>query len=440
MTTQENTQLASWRERAKAVMPGKQSNFRPGPDVPPVIAASAEGLRITDVAGKDYIDFTLGMGPGLLGHNNARIRAAIVEQLDRQMIAASGAMHHTAEIELAERIVDHVPCAEQVRFGISGTEADLMVMRLARGVTGKTHVLRFESHYHGWADTSFGGHLEGDSAVPVLGSELGAGIAPHAHSDVLMCPWNEVGALSQVLTDHGDKIALVIMEAVMCNTGCCPPRPGYLEAARALCDKHDVLLCFDEVITGFRMGLGGAQAQFGVTPDLAVFGKAMAGGLPLSAVAGKRDVMDYLRENRVLGGGTFNSFPLATASAIAGIDLLAEHDGALYRQMAFVQDKIKAGLEDAAKRHGFRLLVQGPLGFLFFAFTDLDIAYSPRDLAQADAGLAMRLRGWMEDSGVLVAGGSRLVTSPMMTDIELSDAIARFDAAFAGLASERSVA
>ncbi|NQY60142.1 aspartate aminotransferase family protein [Cognatishimia sp.] len=437
MTSQTNDALAEWSRRAERVMPGKQSNFRPGPDVPPVIAARAQGLRITDVNGKDFIDFTLGMGPGLLGYDNPRIREAVVAQMDRIMIAASGAMHHTAEIELAERIVEHVPCAEQVRFGISGTEADLMVMRLARGVSGKTHVLRFENHYHGWADTSFGGRLEGGSAEPVHGAELGAGIAAHAHSDVLMCPWNDADALERVLQAHGDKIALVIMEAVMCNNGCCPPRRGYLEAVRVICDRYGVLLCFDEVITGFRMGIGGAQGHYGVTPDLAVFGKAMAGGLPLSAVAGRREIMAYLKDNRVLGGGTFNSFPLATASAIAGIDMLAENDGALYRQMAVVQEKIATGLKEAAGRHGFQLMVQGPLGFLFFAFTEKEGAYTPTDLAGADMKLAMRLRGWMEESGVLVAGGSRLVMSPMMTDLEVSDALTRFDRAFAGLASEQ---
>ena len=429
--------LDDWHNRARSVLCGKQSNFRPGPDVPPVIAERAEGMRIFDVAGKDYIDFTLGMGPGIFGHSNRAIRDAVIAQMDRQMIAASGAMHHVAEIELAERIVEHVPCAERVRFGISGTEADQMAMRLARGFSGRRYVLRFENHYHGWVDNVFGGRASGNTPMPTHGAELGAGIAKHAHSDVLMCPWNDAEALENILQEHGHEIALVLMEAVMCNSGCCPPLPGYLETVRNLCTRFDVLLCFDEVITGFRMGIGGAQGHYGVTPDLTVFGKAMAGGLPLSAVAGRKDVMEHLADNRVLGGGTFNSFPLAVATGIAGIDLLAANNGALYRKMDEVQAKISTALKSAAEANGFKLLVQGPTGFLFFAFSDLTVIHNPAHLAQTDGSLAMRLRAEMENAGVLVAGGSRLVISPFMGDEEISDATERFEIAFNALSVAR---
>lgn len=425
----------SWRARADSVLAGKQSNFRPGPAIPPLVAERAEGVRIFDVDGKDYIDFTLGMGPAIFGYSDPGIRQAVIDQMDRQIIAASGAMHHVAEIELAERLVQHVPCAERVRFGISGTEADQLVMRLARGTTGRRYILRFEDHYHGWADTAFGGRV-GPDAAPVHGAELGAGLADHAHSDVLMCRWNDAEALEAVLSAHSDQIALVMMEAVMCNTGCCPPRPGYLQAARALCDRFGVLLCFDEVITGFRMGLSSAQGHFGVTPDLAVFGKALAGGLPLSAIGGRADVMGHLADNRVLSGGTFNSFPLAVATANATIDRLAADDGAFFMRMDSVQDAITKGLRAAAAANGFDLLVQGPRGFLFFAFTDIDVAWTPADLAEADTQLAMRLRGWMEEAGVLVAGGSRLVISPAMTNADLAEVIDRFHRAFASLRTD----
>ena len=424
----------AWRERAERVLCGKQSNFRSGPSRAPVISARGEGVRVIDVDGKDYIDFVLGMGPAIWGYSNAELAEAITEQIDRQFSAASSIMHTPAEIELAEKIVEYVPCAEKVRFGLTGTEADQLALRLARGYTGKRYVVRFAGHYHGWVDNVFGGAPPQDATpYPVMSASTGAGLAPHSLADVMMTKWNDAQALEALLDAHSGEIALVIMEAVMCNNGCCPPRPGYLERVRELCTKYDVLLCFDEVITGFRLSMGGAQGALGVSPDLAVFGKALAGGLPLSAVAGKAEVMAKLSENVVLGGGTFNSFPLSMASGVATMRMLERNNFAVFSRVDEVQEKIAKALRESARRHGFDLLVQGPRGMIFFAFTDREIAWTPDDLKSANEKLALAFRERLEDEGVLIGAGSRLVISAAMTDEDVEEAISRIERAMARL-------
>jgi len=429
-----------WRARADQALVGKQSNFRPGPSRPAIITDKAKGVRIWDVDGKEYFDFVLGMGPAIWGHSNEELAAAVVAQLNRQLSSASSVMHTMPEIELAEKIIEHVPCAEKVRFGLTGTEADQLVMRLARGYSKRPYVVRFEGHYHGWVDNVFGGALpSGDrkTHLPEMTPSSGAGLAPHSICDVMMAKWNDADNLEALLAAHRDQVALVMMEPVLCNNGCCPPRPGYLERVRELCTQHNVLLCFDEVITGFRMGIGGAQGAFGVVPDLAVFGKALAGGLPLSAVVGRAEVMQPLRDNTVLGGGTFNSFPLSIASGLATMKMLERDNFAVYRRVDEVQEKIVNGLRESARKQGFDLLVQGPRGIIFFAFCPLRAAWTPDDLKDADEALGLAFRGFLEDEGVLIGGGSRFVISAAMTDADCDEAVERIDRAMGSLAKWR---
>ena len=424
---------SSWRERALAVLAGKQSNFRPGPATPALITKSATDHRIFDADGKDYIDFVLGMGPAIWGHSDRDIFDAVIDQLETQFSSASSIMHTTAEIELAEKIVQHVPCAEKVRFGLSGSEADQLAMRLARGYTGRRYVIRFEGHYHGWLDTAFGGLPEAgaDQYRPAHStSREGFGLAEHALDDILMVRWNDLEAFEQLLKDYDGQVALVLMEAVMCNNHACPPRPGYLEGVRELCSKHGSVLCFDEVITGFRMGISGAQGSLGVTPDLAVFGKAMAGGLPLSALAGRADVMSALSENKVLAGGTFNSFPLSMASGLATMKKLEAIGDDYYQRLDICQGKIMQAFRDAASRNGHDIIVQGPRGMLAYIFMKGETIFAPHEMADADQKKAMTLRALMEEEGLLTAAGSRLMVSGALSEEDVNEAIDRINRAF----------
>ena len=428
--------VADWARRADAVMPGKNSNVRRGAQGVPLFFERSEGARYRDVDGNDYIDYVAGMGPAIWGHSNQEYLDAIKSQADRLFSIGSTVAQTTLEVELAEKIVEHVPCAEWVRFGISGSEADQLAIRIARGYTGKPYVLRFETHYHGWMDSVYGGKAPADvesMPYPLPADTDTAGLAPGTRRESLMIQWNDADALERVLDRYADRIAVVLMEPIMLNFACCPPRPGYLETARELCDRYGVLLCFDEVFTGFRVGLGGAQEKFGVTPDLAVFAKAIAGGMPLSAVAGRKEIMQVLRDDTVLVGGTFNSFPLAVAAAVANIAMLERDDGEFYRKIDDVQAQLTEGIRELGKRYGHEIFIQGPRGVFHLNFHDIDVAYSPADMAAADWAKLAQFGRLLLDERVIVGGGSRYVITHALSQTDIDDTLDRIGRALQSL-------
>ncbi|HYF01302.1 MAG TPA: aspartate aminotransferase family protein, partial [Planctomycetota bacterium] len=267
-------------ERSRRVIPGGvSSNIRARWKPFPLFYSHGRGSRIWDVDGHEYIDYVLGRGPLLLGHSPEPVIEAVKRQLDRGLMYAG---QHELEIEVAEAVSRMVPCAERVRFSNSGSEAVHMALRLARAATGRVKHVRFEGHYHGWFDNVFysyaptledAGPRESPRAVPVS-----KGQPPSDAENVIVLPWNDLALVEKTFREHGPDIAALITEPVMCNSGGILPKPGYLEGLRRLCTRHGVVLIFDEVITGFRVSPGGAQTLFGVTPDLATFAKAVAGG------------------------------------------------------------------------------------------------------------------------------------------------------------------
>ena len=426
------------QERAQRVMPGRQSNFR-ALSSDPFFLSSANGIRYQDVDGKEYIDFTLSMGSAIWGYSEQFYADGVKQQIDTLLAMSSGLAQSTLEVELAEAIVDRVPCAEWVRFGISGSEAVQLAIRLGRAYTSRPYFVRFAGHYHGWLDNVAGGSPDPNPndkpfAIDRPGDAFAtAGRSPHAFSESLMIPWNDLDALENLLKNHGDEIGAIIMEAIMCNFGCCPPRPGYLEGVRALADQYGCVLIFDEVITGFRTDAGGAQETVGVTPDLATFGKALAGGLPLSAVAGKKAILNLLRTNEVIGGGTFNAFPLGVAAAVTSMKLFDRDNRAAYTRMATLQDRLRQGMQQSAEKHGHDLLVQGPRGVTYMAFCDADTAWSPADLSDVDHAKAAKFMGFIKQEGVLMAGGNRWFVSPNHSEQDIDEALSVIDHAFSQL-------
>ncbi|GAB0056195.1 3-aminobutyryl-CoA aminotransferase [Candidatus Magnetaquicoccaceae bacterium FCR-1] len=302
------TQSKQWLERAYKVIPSATQTFSKGPTqwvrgVSPHFLERGEGAWVWDVDGNRYLDYLMALGPIILGYNHPRIQQAVCDQM---RAGSTFSMMHRLEVELAERLVEIIPGAEMVRFGKNGSDANTAAIRAARAYTGRDRVAC--CGYHGWHDW-FIGSTTRDKGVPKAVAEL-----THVFQ------YNDLKSLERLLIQYPGEFAAVIMEPV----GVEPPQAGYLEGVRELCRSHGVLLIFDEIVTGFRLSLGGAQAFFGVTPDLATFGKAMANGLPLSAVVGPREIMEIFDE--IFYSGTFGGETVSLAAGLATIDELQTHN------------------------------------------------------------------------------------------------------------------
>lgn len=419
------TKSLALQERAAKVTPGPQSNLAGlWPGAQPLFIAAGKGAHLRDADGNDFIDFTIGMGPGILGHGNEDYIQALKEQLDT-LIYLAGWCQSPLEVELAEKFVELIPCAERVRFLLSGTEAVQLAIRLARAYTNRPYFIRFEGHYHGWLDNVLGGMVDDhpagrpfalDSADDPVKTE---GRNPASFEESFKLPWNDIEVLERVLEKYGQEVAMIHMEPILCNAGACPPRPGYLERVRELCTQYGIVLSFDEIITGFRVGLSGAQGLLGVTPDMATFGKAVAGGIPMAAVAGKKEILDLIIQQRVLGAGTFNGYPFGLAAALATIKILEKDDGAIYQHVDKVQKRLTRGLKEISQRYGIPTLIQGTRGVFFAPFIDKEIAYSPRDLKEQDIEKQKRFRLLLLEEGINIFHRARWYVSGALTEADV---------------------
>ncbi len=354
--------------KARRLIPGGVSSLVRASNKPhPLYFRSASGSRLIDVDGNKYLDYALGWGPLILGHSHPGVMRAVERQLKKfQTLGAQ----HELEIAVAEKICRMVPCAEQVAFSSTGSEAVQLALRLARAHTGRRKLLKFEGHYHGSPDNvliSF--HPPGIAhppTEPVPGSE---GQSSTALDDVCVLPWNDLPALEAALKEHHRDIAAIITEPILCNTSCLVPVPGYLKGMRRLATRYGVVLVFDEIITGFRVAPGGAQELYGVRPDLATFGKAVAAGFPLSVVAGKREIMDWIAEGRVVHAGSFNGNPIALAAADAALKFLAANRGVQLRRIRRSGEALMKGIGQQAERAGIPLLINGVGAAFHLSFT-----------------------------------------------------------------------
>jgi glutamate-1-semialdehyde 2,1-aminomutase len=334
---------------------GVNSNFRLNIAPTPLVFDRAEGPYLFDVDGNRLIDYYLGMGPMILGHSPLALRRAVQEQVDRGILFAG---QGELEVEAARLVCELVPCAERIRFGSSGSEVVQGAIRLARAATGRRTILKFEGHYHGWFDnilwsTAPGLNAAGpeDNPIPVAGS---AGQDPEAAEGIEVLAWNDLERLERRLA-RGD-VAAVIMEAAMCNAGAIHPAPGYLEGAREACTRFGTILIFDEVITGFRLAAGGAQERFEVTPDLATFGKAIANGFPVAALAGRADLLDLFATGGVVHGGTYNAQCVSMAATVATLRALTPN---LYATIEKRGRRLMSGIDESLSRAGIRAVVTG---------------------------------------------------------------------------------
>jgi glutamate-1-semialdehyde 2,1-aminomutase len=306
----------------------------------PLFVRRAAGAYLETEDGRRLVDWVMSWGPLVFGHADAEVVEAVQEAATHGTTFGASTER---EVELAEEIVDAVPSVEKVRLVSSGTEAAMSAVRLARGVTERDLVLKFEGCYHGHADTLL---AAAGSGVATLGIPASPGVPKGATADTIVVPFNDVEAVSAAVKRHGEELACVIVEPVAANMGVVPPEPGFLESLRSLTNRCGALLVFDEVVTGFRLARGGAQERFGVLPDVTVLGKIAGGGLPLAAFGGRADVMDELAPaGSVYQAGTLSGNPLATAAALVALRRLRDVD--VYRELEASATALAEGLREA---------------------------------------------------------------------------------------------
>ena len=390
----------------------------------PICMNYAKGSKMYDVDGNEYIDYVGGFGPMILGYANDSLNRAVKDQLER------GSHFSTLTPSLAQlskKLCDIIPCAEMVSFQSSGTEANMHVFRVARAFTGKQKIVKFEGQYHGWADeqkiTISASKLEdlGDLSSPsrLFGT---AGQRQETCDDIIITPWNNLETMRELLEKNAHEIAAVITEPYMCDEGPIMPQPGYLEGLRKLTEEYGVLLIFDEVITGFRLALGGAQEYFGVTPDLSVFGKAIAGGFSLSMVCGKKEIIKVGHPS-----GTFNATPVAVAAALETIRQL-ETPGT-YEKFQALGDRLANGLTETGKKFGVKIYATANRSICQLQ-TGID--YPVKDfrdcLANVDYSLYNQLFLRMTEYGIRITSArGRLYLSTAHTEADIDQTIAVFE-------------
>jgi glutamate-1-semialdehyde 2,1-aminomutase len=381
-------------QRARALFPGGvNSPVRAFKAVggTPVFLARGQGQWVWDADGKRYLDFLGSWGPLILGHADADVRAAVAAAVAEGTTFGAST---EKEVLLGEEIQRAVPSMERMRFVSSGTEATMSALRLARGFTGRTKIVKIDGGYHGHADMLLAAAGSGAATLGIPGS---AGVTAAAVADTVIVPFNDEGAMSEALARHPGDVAAVIIEPIAGNMGLVPPRPGYLAAVRRLCDSHGALLILDEVITGFRVGRGGAQALYGVRPDLTCLGKIVGGGMPLGVYGGRQEVMASIApDGPVYQAGTLSGNPLAMA---AGLATLRKLDDAAYARLDQLGKRLEDGLRRAVARAGVAAQVQR-LGSAFTLFFTADPVTDFASAKRADSARYGRFFHGMLDRGI----------------------------------------
>ncbi len=422
-------------ERSRAVFAAAQHYLPGGVNSPvrsfkavggdPVVVAEASGTRLTDVDGNSYIDYCGSWGPLILGHADPAVVAAV------SAAAARGTTYGAAteaEVALARLVCESVPSIEMVRFVSSGTEATMSALRLARAYTGRSKIVKFEGGYHGHAD---GLLVQAGSGVATLALPDSAGVPAAYAAETLLCPYNDMAAIAALFEQRGAEIAAVIVEPVAANMGVVPPAAGFLERLRELSSAAGALLIFDEVITGFRVGLGGYQALAGVTPDLTCLGKVIGGGLPVGAYGGRLEVMALVAPlGPVYQAGTLSGNPLAMAAGLATLAAIARPG--FFEALEVKAARLAAGLSEAAAQQGLSLQLNRVGSLMTAFFTDAPVT-DYASARRADGGRYARFFHALLDAGVYFPPSQfeAAFVSAAHTEAEIDATLAAANGAFA---------
>lgn len=407
---QKLTSQSDWIARAQAVLPaGGFGNFDPG-----IMIARGEGSHVWDEDGNEYIDYLIGSGPMLLGHGHPEVMEAVLEQLPKGMTFFA---NNSKGVELAEAIIKAVPCCEQVRFVASGGEADMYAIRLARAYTGRNKILKFEGGYHGMsaeAQMSLAptARVNFPQAVPDS-----AGIPQGVADQMLIAPYNDLVAVEALLNEHKD-VAAIIAEPLQ---RIIPAEPGYLQGLRDLCDKHSVLLIFDEIVTGFRLAYGGAQERYGVTPDICTLGKIIGGGFPLAALGASPEIMQHF-DKAIVGAdkwlmqlGTLSGNPIAAAAGLKTMEVLRRKGS--YDKLRAIGKALQDMQSDALTKAGVPHQICGD-ETLFDIFFTKAACRDYRSAKHDDPALNAAYNGSLRKNGIFKSPG-KLYPSLAVTEADL---------------------
>ncbi len=362
----------------------------------PVFIRRAEGAYLEDADGKRYVDYVGSWGPMILGHAHPRVLAAVHEAVDKGL--GYGAPTEI-EIAMAERICELVPSIEMVRMVNSGTEATMSAIRLARAYTGRDKILKFEGCYHGHSDSLL---VKAGSGALTLGVPTSPGVPVALAEHTITVPYNDLERVEEVFARVGSQIACIIVEPVAGNMNCIPPLPGFLDGLRRLCDEHGSVLIFDEVMTGFRVALGGAQQRYGVRPDLTTLGKVIGGGLPVGAFGGRKEIMEKIAPlGPVYQAGTLSGNPVAMAAGLATLEELSKPD--FYENLSAVTQRIAEGLATRARAFNVPLLTTRVGGMFGLFFTEQEAVHNYAQVSQCDLDRFRRFFHGMLEEGVYLA-------------------------------------
>lgn len=392
---------------------GVSSGLRRAAKPYPLFFDHGEGALVADVDGNKYWDYGLAWGPLILGHAHPHVVEAVRRQAGRGLTFGA---QHDLEFHVAEMLTSIIPCADLVCFANSGTEIVQVALRLARAATGRRKYVKFEGHYHGWSDEALIAYHPRADEILEHPSPVGAGQLPSSH--VVIAEWNNRACIERIFAEHGREISAVICEPLLANSGCIPPAPGFLELLREITMRHGALLIFDEVITGFRVDLRGAQGRWQVTPDLATYAKAVGGGVPFSVLAGRAEFMELIAGGKVIHAGTLNGNPLSLAAAYATIEVLAAGNGSIYQQLRARANRLQKGIANALERTGLPFTISGD-GPVFQVSFMSEPAANYRQTLRAQAGIYNDFALALLDEGVLVLPDGRWYVSAAHTDDDI---------------------
>lgn len=393
------TSSLSLFDRAQKVIPGGVNSpvraFK-GVGGTPVFIEKAEGAYITDSEGKRYIDYVGSWGPMVLGHNHPAIIEAVLNAVPNGL---SFGAPTAVEIELAELVCRLVPSIEMVRMVSSGTEATMSAIRLARGYTGRDKIIKFEGCYHGHSDSLL---VKAGSGALTLGQPSSPGVPDDFAKHTITCEYNNLESVKHAFEQYPDQIACLIIEPVAGNMNCIPPKPNFLQGLRTLCTQYGALFIIDEVMTGFRVALGGAQQYYGVTPDLTTLGKIIGGGMPVGAFGGKKEIMQHIAPTGpVYQAGTLSGNPIAMSAGLACLTELAKADNE--QKLADKTKTLAEGFKALADKHGIPLTVQYVGGMFGLFFTEQTAVESYQDVMKCDVQAFNTFFHKMLEKGIYLA-------------------------------------